>query len=290
MVRVAAPYFESRPSVVGALLVHENQWVPKGDAIAYLDGKPQLEAERARVMAQLELERLRLAQVRAGSKASDVEAQRAQVERLESAYRFDRLRLDRYEALFQSKYLSKADLEAQQSAAETAGKALEEAQHRLASLQKVPEQDVRVAEGSVAVQEGQLREIEARLAALTVIAPISGRVIRVHANQGEQVTQEGIVELADTRRMAVEAEVYAADLALVKLGQQASIEVEGGGAELQGVVTRVGAEVQQASVLTNDPVQYSDAQIVPVRIRIDGCREGMCPIDARVKVIIQVAQ
>ena len=55
-------------------------------------------------------------------------------------------------------------------------------------------------------------------------------------------------------------------------------------------MTRMGHEVQRGSVLPNDPVAYSDAHVVAVRIRVPGYTEGACPIHARVRVIIGTGQ
>lgn len=287
IVHVAAPYYQSRPSVVAELLVHEGEWVRKGQVVAYLDGKAQVEAGRARVAAQLELSRTRVAQARAGAKHSDVEAQRSEIASLEAGYRLRDSDFKRYQALSRTGDVSAADLESRRIAFEMAAKSLEEARHRLAALNEVRDEDVRVAEADAAVAEAQLRETEAQLAALTVVAPAAGRVIKIHARAGEQAGPDGICEIADTAHMAAEAEVYATDIASIRIGQRATVELEGGGARLTGVVTRLGDRVQQAEALSGDPSAYTDARVVPVQIRIPGCPDPGCPINARVKVVIE---
>jgi HlyD family secretion protein len=287
VVHLAAPYYQSRPSVVAELLAHEGEWVRKGQVIAYLDGKAQVEAERARVAAQLELSRARVAQARAGAKPSDVEAQRSEIASLEASYRLRDSEYKRYQALSRTGDASAADLESRHVAFETAGKSLEEARHRLAALNEVRAEDVRVAEADAAVAAAQLRETEAQLAALTVTAPAPGRVIKIHSHSGEQAGADGILEIADTAHMAAEAEVYASDIGSVRIGQRATVELEGGGAKLTGVVTRLGSRVQQAEALSGDPSAYSDARVVPVEIRVSGCPVLGCPINARVKVVIE---
>jgi HlyD family secretion protein len=290
IVRVAAPYYQSRPSVVAKLLAREGEWVKSGQTIAYLDGKPQVEAELARVAAQLELARAKVVQARAGAKPGDLEAQRATIARLEVSYRQQQSEFQRYQTLARTDDVSASDLEARRTSVETAGKAVDEARHRLAAMSEFREQDVHVAEAEMQVAEAQLRETDARLAGLTVAVPSSGRVIKVNTRAGEEAGQDGILDMADTNRMAVEAEVYAADVAAVHAGQNASIQPEGGAARLTGVVTRVGQRVQQASVLPGDPTSYSDAHVVPVQIRVPGCRNAVCPINARVKVTIETAR
>jgi HlyD family secretion protein len=238
----------------------------------------------------LELQRRRLTQVQAGAKANEQSAQRTELERLDASYRLAESQFTRAQALFDSKNLSAADLESRRSNMETSKLAAEEARYRLSALSEVREPDVRVAESELQVSEAQLKEIDRQLQALSVYAPTGGRVVKVHAHAGEQVGPEGIVELADLTRMAVEAEVYAADIARVSAGMRAVVEMEGGGGKkLPGVVTQIGAEVRQAEVLPNDPVVYSDAHVVPVKISIPECRDSPCPIHARVKVVIEAA-
>src|SRR5438270_913541 len=100
VVRVAAPYFESRPSVVAQLLVREGDEVRRGQPIAILDGKPQVEAEVAKANAQVELSERKVTQVKAAAKRNDVAAQQAQIERLEADFRLNQTQWKRAEALY----------------------------------------------------------------------------------------------------------------------------------------------------------------------------------------------
>lgn len=284
LLRIAAPYYESRPSVVARLAVAEGQTVQRGQLIALLDGKPQLEAARLRALAQVDLARRRLEQVRAGTKPSDHEAQRAEIQRLEAAHRLDELQLARSERLFASQDISAATLDARRAAEQTSRRAIDAARQRLSSLMEVRAEDVRVAESELAVAQAVLPEIESRLAALTVTAPAAGVVVKIHARAGEQPGPEGILEMADVRQMEVEAEVYASDLATVHLGQHAVIEPEGSAATLVGEVIRLGSEVRAATVLSGDPVSFNDARVVPVRLAVAACATSPCPINGRVRL------
>ena len=290
VIRVAAPYYQSRPSVVAALHVREGEWVRAGQVIGFLDGKTQVEAERARVAAEVQLATTRAAQVRAGAKTSDVEAQRAELERALSEHRLRESDFKRYQKLAEKEEISASDLDARRTALEVAGRAVDAARHRVAALNEVRSEDVRVADAEVEVAQSRLREVDARLAALTVSAPAAGRVIKIHAHTGEEAGADGILEIANTKAMAVEAEVYASDIGRVRAGQHATVELEGGSLKLNGTVTRVGERVRQASVLPGDPASFADAHVVPVRIRVEGCDERACPIFARVKVTIGGAQ
>lgn len=287
LLRIAAPYYESRPSVIAHLAVVEGQSIRRGQLIAVLDGKPQVEAERARVLAQIDLARRRLDQVRAGTKPSDHEAQRAEIQRLEAAHRLDELQLARYQRLFASHDIAASALDERRAAEQASRQAIEAARQRLSSIIEVRPEDVRVLESELAVAEAQLREIETRLAALTVNAPASGVVVKIHARSGEQPGPSGILEMADVARMEAEAEVYASDLAAVRAGQHATVEPEGGSSKMAGEVIRIGAEVRPATVLSGDPVSFNDARVVPVRIRVPACAESACPINGRVRITIE---
>jgi HlyD family secretion protein len=288
IVRVAAPYFESRPSVVAQLFVREGEWVKAGQTVAWLDGKRQLEAERAKAVADLERAQRVAAQVRAGAKASEIAAQTSDIARLESSSQLAIKEYRRDEQLFESHNIPAAQLERSRSTLETNAHAVKEAQHRLTALTEVRREDVAVADADIEVAKASLAEIDARLVATTIVAPVAGRVIQIHAHPGERAEPDGILELADTTKMSVEAEVYAVDVQSVRPGQHASIRAEdGNGAKLSGEVTSVGARVRKPAVLPNDPVAYSDAHVVPVRIHVSGCGEGACPIDGRVNVVIE---
>ena len=160
----------------------------------------------------------------------DLGAQRSEVDRLEAAYRLEQSQLQRLEKLYANRDVSLADVEVHRSGVETSLHAVEQARHRLTALEPGSRAGSAGGRSGLLVAQAQLADVESRLALLTVNAPCNGRAIRVHSHVGEQATPaEGIVELADTGHMSVEAEVYASNVAAVRVGQRADIELEGGG-------------------------------------------------------------
>lgn len=87
---------------------------------------------------------------------------------------------------------------------------------------------------------------------LTVVkAPSDGQVIKINTYPGELVSDDGIIEFADTKNMMVVAEVYESDIGKVKIGQTARITSETGAfeEEISGEVKRVGMKVSKQDVL-----------------------------------------
>ena len=102
----------------------------------------------------------------------------------------------------------------------------------------------------------------------TVVAPVAGQVIEVHAHQGERVGPEGIAEIGDTDHMYAVAEVYETDIGRVRVGQRATMTSPALDSALSGTVERVGMKIARLDVLDTDPAARTDARIVPVEIRL----------------------
>jgi HlyD family secretion protein len=67
---------------VAELLVKENDWVKSGQVIAILDSRNRLQAALEKAQEQVKVARARLAQVEAGAKAGEIDAQKATIARL----------------------------------------------------------------------------------------------------------------------------------------------------------------------------------------------------------------
>jgi HlyD family secretion protein len=110
-------------------------------------------------------------------------------------------------------------------------------------------------------------------------------VIKVHAHAGEQVGPGGIVDLGQTDRMYAVAEVYESDVGRVRVGQRATVSGDLFASKIDGTVERIGVEVVKNEVAPNDPVSYSDARVIPVRIRLADSKPVAGFINAKVSVV-----
>ncbi|MEO0869203.1 MAG: HlyD family efflux transporter periplasmic adaptor subunit, partial [Cyanobacteria bacterium J06642_11] len=91
---------------------------------------------------------------------------------------------------------------------------------------------------------------------------------------GERVnTQEGIVELGNTRQMVAIAEVYETDITRVSIGQPATITSEYGGFEgtIGGKVEHIGLQIGSRTLAegSTNPTTDENQRVVEVRILIN---------------------
>jgi HlyD family secretion protein len=121
----------------------------------------------------------------------------------------------------------------------------------------------------VEMLQAQLQHAKAELDLAVVRAPVSGRVLDVHARQGERVGPEGIAELAQTDAMYAEAEVYETDVLRVRVGQRATVSSAALPQPVAGTVDRIGLKIGKKDVLNVDPAAKTDARVVEVRIALD---------------------
>jgi HlyD family secretion protein len=110
---------------------------------------------------------------------------------------------------------------------------------------------------------------EARLEMSSIRAPKRAQVLEIYARPGEKVGAMGVLELGETDRMSVIAEVYETDISRVKVGQSATITSPALDQPVAGTVSRVGFKVGKMDVLDIDPIAKADARVIETLILVD---------------------
>lgn len=110
---------------------------------------------------------------------------------------------------------------------------------------------------------------EARLAMSYIHAPHRGQVLKIYTHPGEQVGPQGVLELGETDKMTVVAEVYETDVHRLAEGQKAIITTQALQEPVEGKVVKVGLRVGKMDVLSSDPVADTDARVVETIILVD---------------------
>ncbi|MBL8817344.1 MAG: HlyD family efflux transporter periplasmic adaptor subunit [Planctomyces sp.] len=257
------------PPRVHRMLVEEGEWVVEGDVFAILDTEPRNRAALREAQAENLVARRTLETVLAGAKPAEIEAQQAAVEVVRTNLKLSERQLAREKSLLESSATSLDSLDGKQSAMEALRSELLRETARLESLKEIRSVDIRQAEAEVARTAAAIENAEAELETSYIRSPIVGRVLRIHCRSGERIPDEGLLELGDTSRMDIVAEVHEADAPRVDVGQQATAVITTTGVELRGEVVRVGKIIGRKDVLSNDPVDDTDARVIEVRIRLD---------------------
>jgi len=286
----AQPEVAIRPEItatITAIPFRENQEVTKGSLLVELSNaslKQQVAVAQAQVaVAKAELEKIvngerqekrkALAAVENAKNAVYLQAranyQRSQklLSPLVSAEQRD---LDYFRML-------KAQGELEQARAE---RALAEAPARA--------DEVAAAEGRVAVAQANLRLAEAELAKTRLLAPTSGQILFVYAEPGELAgPSKAILLLADLSKRRVRAFIEELDAPLVKVGQTATVTVDGlRGSAFPGTVAVVLPRMGKRSLHTDSPREYKDVYFREVLITLPATSE-LTP-NARVKARIHL--
>ena len=161
-----------------------------------------------------------------------------------------------------------------QQSIQTLNAQIQQERAKLAELREVRPTDVRIAlaqleKAKIAVEQKQaaLRDSEVRV-------PVAGQIIKINTRIGEQVNiSQGIVELAQTEKMYVMAEIAEIDITKIKTGQTALITSEYNSfvGELHGTVSQIGLQVgrkQTQEAGGNNPTTDKESRVVAIKIEI----------------------
>ena len=303
LVNVAAPT-SSQESRIGELLVSVGDRIQTGQVIAVLDNRDRLQAVLRSAEHQIEIARSRQAQVEAGAKSGEVQAQIAEIARLEAEQQGSletqratiarieaevnnaRTDFQRYDSLFQQGALSESERDSRRLTLTTTEQRLAEAEATLSRLQTTSTRQISAARATLdriesirpvdtaaatAEVEGAITSAEEAKVALEqayVKAPSSGRIVEIHTRPGEVVGSDGVVTMGQTQQMMVIAEVYQDDIASIQIGQPVKVTTPVLSEPLNGAVESIGFQVARQQVVSEDPAANIDARIVEVNIRL----------------------
>ncbi|MEA5617312.1 ABC exporter membrane fusion protein [Cronbergia sp. UHCC 0137] len=290
---------------VEKLLVEEGEEVKTGQVLAYLENYYRSKTALQQSLDKLLIAKAKLAQIKAGAKSGDINAQKAAITRLESQLNgevaaqtatINRLQAevdnaktesDRYQQLYKdgaisasvadSKILQLKTTQQQLTEAKATLQRTEntlrdqtkEAQAKLNSIKEVRPVDIEVAQSEVKSAETAIQQAKADYDLTYIKAPIDGRILKIHAKNGEVISTSGFAEIGNTTQMNVLAEVYQTDIKNVRVGQKATITSTSFPSKIQGTVTEVGWRVDKQSVFSINPNSDTDRRIVEVKISID---------------------
>ena len=283
VIQAAAP----AGAIIKELRVRRGDQVKKGQIIAVLRDEEVLRASVDQMRREVAVAAAQLAQVEAGEKPATILAQQAAVARYEAELEKADADYQRMRGLYREQVTSRAQLDEAQANWASARERVRESKEQLASLKWVRPEDVTAARKKLAAAQAALSRAQADLELQFIRAPLDSQVIEINTYPGETVGAHGVVDLADTRDMMVDAEVYITDVERVSVGSPARVSVEGFSGQLSGKVTEIEAEVNPNVVFNPDPDAFVDRRVVKVRIRLDDGEKVASLINTQVTVEIE---
>ena len=296
---------------VEKLLIKEGDNVKKGQVLAYLENYARSQAAIQQAFDKLLIARAKLAQVKAGAKTGDINAQQATITRLNSQLQGDiaaqlatinRIQAEvenaqkesnRYQQLFKDGAISASIVDSKNLTLKTTQQQLKEAQaalkrtentlkdqlkeakSKLNSIKEVRSVDVELAESEVKSAETAIKQAKADHDLTYISSTIDGTILRINARNGEIISTAGFAEIGNTSQMQVLAEVYQTDIQNIRLGQKAKITSTTFPGQLQGTVREIGWQVNQQGIFSINPNSDADRRVIEVKISIDN------PVDSQ---------
>jgi HlyD family secretion protein len=313
------------PDRIASIKVHECQLVKKGSILAVFDSEVQRKQELELAKIQFNEAQHRLDAVRASGQASirveelhsqqveqlepiELKSLEAKIKLLEQQKDQAQKDYDRYVKLQDTRVIADQDREKQRlllNQVETELHAAELQRDKLvqtsklnrkvaqAQLEAAREQLKRgESEISLDLLEQQIKQAQKRVEDAHLVAPSDGKILRIMAHEGELVRGQPIMEMANTDRMIVIAEIVDTDAPHVHVGQKAKISrlrmTFDGEQELTGRVESIGSSVGRPRVFDVDPRAAMDNRIVEVKIELDQGTPVANLIGLQVRVTIEV--
>jgi ABC exporter DevB family membrane fusion protein len=279
------PLGASADGVVKEVRVTAGQQVRKGDLLAVIDCdeiSPQIDVARAQADSAREA-RVRLLRGRRDEErkaaAQSADAAKAVLAEAQEHFR-------RFDALHQKEEISREAFEQARRDLEVAQANYEKAvdERDLVNAEPLPEEIAR-ANAEVSAAEKNVNVAVNRLEKCNVRAPISGTILEIKTKVGESYSTllpRPLFSLADESVRHVRAEVDERDISKVRLGQTSIITADGfPGQRFKGQVIQISHAMKPKSILSDDPSQKIDRDVLEVTIELKDSKEVL-PVGLRV--------
>lgn len=289
-VSFVAPPYGAGDARVAEILVAEGDVVTKGAVVARLDNEAQLQGTVLMAQANLAVRQATLALTRATVENSRNEAL-AGLAQARSVAAEAVTSLSRAKDLFARGVTTQAGLDAALAADRQAAAAVEKTQAtlaRYASAAVDDQPDVIVASRNLNAAEAELERARNDLVRAAVVAPISGKVLNIHANPGQRPPADGIMEMGDTTRMMAEAEIYQDRISAITVGQPVELVAVAIGKTLQGRVAAIGLTVGRQGLLSDDTAANTDARVIEVMVELDAASSIIAARFTNLEVIARI--
>jgi HlyD family secretion protein len=231
---------------VREILVKEGEQVQRGQPLAILESIDTLQASVQKSKAGVAVAERKLI-----SQDSVIRRQRAQLTQAKAEAR-------RAKELYEAGATSANRYESKTAEAESSEAQLQEEMADRQTLQ-----------AELIESRATLRQQQAELSKATIRAPYGGMIFKLIARPGDKVGEGGLLEMGDSSRMGVVAEVYQSDLPIIRPNQAVTISADGfPGQTVRGRVSAISRQVSRQSISTGEAGDNVDRRVVEVKIAL----------------------
>jgi multidrug resistance efflux pump len=280
------------PEVAGRIVelpVADNAYVHKGDLLMVINPTDyQIDVSQAEAAVQQAEASVQDINSQIAVQQAQISANQAQVDRAQAALIFAKQQAGRYTELAQDGWGTVQDaqqygsqLRQQDAAVQTALENLKLVQRQIASLKA----QHLSAEASLARANAQLHQALVNLRRTRILSPVDGYVTNLLTQRGDYVNVGvNAISVVDANSFWVDGYFEETNLAPIRSGDPADIELMGYGQILRGHVDSIAREINDANaqpngqgIATVNPIftWVRLAQRIPVRIHIDRIPRGV---------------
>lgn len=216
------------PGRILRLDTDEGRVVEIGSSLAALDPR-DYELSLARTRAQADSAAKALAALKAGSRVQDVKGAEAALRQAQADLQFARAQQERTAKLVADHFLPPQQLDTANDQVDVATAKAEQARQSLSLLREGPrKEDIARAAADLDAANTLAATAQQQLSYTRLLSPVAGVVSVRQSEQGQNVTAgQPVFRIAELDRPWVRAYLDEKDLARVKLGQPAQVQVDG---------------------------------------------------------------
>jgi HlyD family secretion protein len=224
-----------------------------------------------------------------GPRPEDIDIAQADLRLAEARLAEAEIRVTRSSRLHDRAAVSQAIRDTDERDARMAAAQLEAARVRLQLLKAgTREEELAEAKARMLAARHAIEVTKSELAKCEVKSPVDGIVLRKHVSEGEAISifvPRPLISVSEIRNYRVRAEVDEHDVPRVKMGQAVEVVVNSSDQNrIRGRVESLAPVMGRRQILTSDPADKSDRDVMEVVVELDGNPLNL-PIGLRVSVI-----
>ncbi|MFN8673504.1 MAG: efflux RND transporter periplasmic adaptor subunit [Candidatus Sericytochromatia bacterium] len=224
-------------------------YVKKGQILVKLDDS-MLQAQLQSAKARLTNVEAQLKKIKNPNRNQDIATQKALIDQIQASLDNAKTTMDRFDNLYKQGAVSKADYDLRKTTYDTTEAQLRQAKERLSlMLEGSREEDIKIAEASVADTKAQIQQLNVQLSQTSIYAPDDGLIMERFAKLGDVSSSAvNLFTIVRNNRFEFQAKVPEIDIKNIKVGDEVKISSDANPLlKTKGKIRQIGPGIDQVS-------------------------------------------